>query len=110
VARADRGARELTHAAAGNISTQLYWPRATRRLVSASRVLGGAGPARQRLVIERESLEERPLLLMFSDGVSSRVDLTVDLELLRQPPLVIAHQVLARFGRATDDALALVAI
>jgi anti-sigma regulatory factor (Ser/Thr protein kinase) len=108
-ARFDRRAGELRHAAAGNISTHLYWPKASRRLVSASRVLGAAGAARPRPVVERESLERRPLLLMFSDGVSSRADLADDLELLRQPALVIAHQVLARFGRTTDDALVLVA-
>jgi hypothetical protein len=46
---------------------------------------------------------------MFSDGVSARADVSEDLELLRQPPLVIAHQLVARHGRSTDDALVLVA-
>jgi anti-sigma regulatory factor (Ser/Thr protein kinase) len=108
-ARLDRPARELTHASAGNISTHLYRPRFTRRFLASSWVLGARGGPARRINVERESLEPRPLLVMFSDGISSRADLSEDLELLRQPPLVIAHQVLARFGRTTDDALVLVA-
>jgi hypothetical protein len=46
---------------------------------------------------------------MFSDGITSRADLSEDLELLRQPPVVIAHQLVARHARGTDDVLVLVA-
>ncbi len=105
----DRPAQTLTHAAAGNISTHLYRPRSSRRFVSVSRVLGARGLPAPRLMLETESLEPRPLVVMFSDGVSSRADLSQELELLRQPPLVIAHQVVVRYGRTTDDALVLVA-
>jgi anti-sigma regulatory factor (Ser/Thr protein kinase) len=105
----DRKAREITHAAAGNISSHLYRAKASSRFVSVSRVLGARAAQVPRLIVQSESLDPRPLLVMFSDGVSSRADLTEDLELLRQPPLVIAHQVLVRHGRTTDDALVLVA-
>jgi anti-sigma regulatory factor (Ser/Thr protein kinase)/serine/threonine protein phosphatase PrpC len=109
LARVDRRTRELSHAAAGNISTHLYRPGVARRFVSSARVLGAAGPSAARIAVERMSLEQRSLLVMFSDGVSARADLAEDPELLRQPPLVIAHQVLVRHGRTTDDALVLVA-
>jgi anti-sigma regulatory factor (Ser/Thr protein kinase) len=104
----DRAAGQLRHAAAGNIGTHLYRPRATRRFASSARVLGARGGPRPRPLVEREPLDHRMLLLMFSDGVSARVDLSAELELLRQPPLVIAHQVVVRHGRSTDDALVLV--
>jgi anti-sigma regulatory factor (Ser/Thr protein kinase) len=108
-ARFDRKARELTHAASGNISTHVYRPKTSRRLASVSRVLGARGTPAPRIIIEREPLDLRPLLVMFSDGVSSRADLSDDLELLRQPALVVAHQLIQRHGRTTDDALVLVA-
>ena len=109
VARFDRQAHELTHASAGNISSHLYRPKSSRRFGSVSRVLGARGAPVPRISLERESLDPRPLLVMFSDGVSSRADLSADLELLRQPPLVIAHQMVMQHGRTTDDALVLVA-
>jgi anti-sigma regulatory factor (Ser/Thr protein kinase) len=108
VARFARITRTLIHAGAGNINTHLYRPRATRRFGSVSCVLGARGPS-PRLMAETESLDPRPLLVMFSDGISSRADLSEELELLRQPPLVIAHQLVVRHGRKTDDALVLVA-
>jgi anti-sigma regulatory factor (Ser/Thr protein kinase)/serine/threonine protein phosphatase PrpC len=108
IARFDRSARTLVHAGAGNINTHLYRPRAPRRFGSVSCVLGARGPS-PRLTSETESLDPRPLLVMFSDGISSRADLSQDLELLRQPPLVVAHQLVVRHGRSTDDALVLVA-
>jgi anti-sigma regulatory factor (Ser/Thr protein kinase) len=109
VARVDRRGREITHTAAGNISSHLYRPGHARRFVSSSRVLGARGTPAGRFVVEREALEPRTLLVMFSDGISARADLAADPELLRQPPLVIAHQTLVRHGRVTDDAIVLVA-
>ena len=107
-ARFDQAVALLTHAGAGNVTSHLYRPRASRRFAPASCVLGARGPE-PRLREEREPLLPRPLLVMFSDGVSARADISEDLELLRQPPLVIAHQLVARHGRTTDDALVLVA-
>lgn len=108
VARLDHAAGVLTHAGAGNITSHLYRPRASRRFAPASCVLGARGPE-PRLREEREPLLPRPLLVMFSDGVAARADISEDLELLRQPPLVIAHQLVLRHARTTDDALVLVA-
>jgi negative regulator of sigma-B (phosphoserine phosphatase) len=107
-ARFDHAAGLLTHAGAGNISSHVYRLRASRRFATVPCVLGAPGPE-PRLREESEPLSPRLLLVMFSDGVSARADLSEDLELLRQPPLVIAHQVLLRHGRTTDDALVLVA-
>ena len=108
VARLDHAAGVLTHAGAGNITSHLYRPRASRRFAPASCVLGARGPE-PRLREDCEPLVPRPLLVMFTDGVSARADVSEDLELLRQHPVVVAHQLLVRHGRATDDALVLVA-
>ena len=44
-----------------------------------------------------------------SDGLSSRLDLSGEQDLRRQPPIVIAQDLLERHGQMTDDALVLVA-
>jgi hypothetical protein len=108
-ARFDRQGHELTHGAVGNISSHVYRPKDSRRFVARAGVVGAAGIPAPRVVVEREPLDPRPILVMFSDGVSARADLADDPELLRQPPLVIAHQMVMRFGRTIDDALVLVA-
>jgi hypothetical protein len=41
--------------------------------------------------------------------VASRAAIADDLALLREHPVVIAHQLFERFGREDDDALVLVA-
>jgi len=104
----DRRARRIDHSAAGNISTHLYRTRDSHRFGAVSCVLGARGPA-PRIRVESEPLDPRPVLVMFSDGITSRADLSEDLELLRQPPVVIAHQLVARHARGTDDVLVLVA-
>lgn len=104
----DRRSRQITHAGGGNINTHLYRPKASHRFGAVSCVLGAPGPV-PRMREETVPLDPRPILVMFSDGVSARADLAGDLELLRQPPLVIAHQLVLRHGRSTDDALVLVA-
>jgi anti-sigma regulatory factor (Ser/Thr protein kinase) len=104
----DRQTRQLTHAAAGNITSHVYRPRAGHRFGAVSQVVGARGPA-LRIRVESEPLDPRPLLVMFSDGVSARADVSGDLELLRQPPIVVAHQLIVRHGRNNDDALVLVA-
>jgi anti-sigma regulatory factor (Ser/Thr protein kinase) len=107
-ARFDHAAALLTHAGAGNITSHLYRPRASRRFTTVACVLGARGPE-PRLREDTDPLSSRPLLVMFTDGVSARADVSEDLELLRQHPVVIAHQLLVRHGRVTDDALVLVA-
>jgi anti-sigma regulatory factor (Ser/Thr protein kinase) len=108
-ARFDRRAGIITHAAAGNITTQLCRPGHVERFVASSRVLGARGVPAGRFVVEHAPLSPRTLLVMFSDGIPARADLSEDAELLRQPPVVIAHQLVLRYGRATDDAIVLVA-
>jgi anti-sigma regulatory factor (Ser/Thr protein kinase) len=108
VARFDARTRLLEHAGAGNISTRIHRPGASRAFIGTARVLG----ARQRSVriaSESASLGSDSLVLLFTDGLTTRTDLNGQQELMRQPPLVVASELLARFGREDDDALVLVA-
>jgi anti-sigma regulatory factor (Ser/Thr protein kinase) len=99
---------ELVQAGVGNISCHLYRDRAAVRFPSTPGVLGNPGPA-PRLRDERAPLAGRHVVLLFTDGLSSRLDLSTEPALLRQPPLVIAHHLLVHHGRSHDDALVLVA-
>jgi anti-sigma regulatory factor (Ser/Thr protein kinase) len=108
VIRIDEAGGQLLHAGVGNVSSQLYRGRTSVHLPSTPGVVGHPGP-RPRLQEDVAPLGGRHVLVMFSDGVSSRLDLSKNPELLREPPLVIAHRVLTEHGRGHDDALVLVA-
>jgi anti-sigma regulatory factor (Ser/Thr protein kinase) len=105
--RIDERAGQLHHAGVGNVTTHLYRGRVSARFAATPGVVGKPGP-RARLHEDMAPLGGRHVLLMFSDGLSSRLDLATD-GLLREPPLVIAHRLLTEHGRSHDDALVLVA-
>jgi anti-sigma regulatory factor (Ser/Thr protein kinase) len=92
----------------GNIDVHIYGLAEGRRLSGPSFVLGAPG-TRRRTVREEHPLGPRDVLVLFSDGLSSRTDLEGELDLLREHPIVIAHQLAQRFGRQNDDVLVLVA-
>ena len=108
IAHLDLARGELVHAGTGNIISHLYQGTEVRRGIGVARVLG-APSSGARMLEERWPLSERYLLAMFSDGLSSRLDLKGDLALRRQPPLVIAHELIERFGQDHDDATVAVA-
>jgi anti-sigma regulatory factor (Ser/Thr protein kinase) len=106
-ARIDDTKAEVACLLAGNVAVQVVSPRAARRLGGTAGFAGMPG-ARPRARVQRESIAPRDALMLFTDGVTSRAAIEDDLELLREHPVVIAHEVLNRFGRPTDDALVLV--
>jgi hypothetical protein len=71
---------------------------------------GVLGISQQRVRIARgESwLQPGELLVMHTDGLSTRTTVE-DPVLLRRHPLVVAHELLRRFSKNHDDALVLVA-
>ena len=96
------------HAGAGNVAAHLYKGRLATRFGSVARVIGGrphSAPLRE----ERAALEPTDVLVMFSDGVSTRLDLATEGHLRLQPPLLIADRLMEHYGQHTDDALILVA-
>ena len=83
------------------------WARslvALRRLVVRPRLARGRATHRR-----RETLgQARDILILFSDGIRSKLDLTGELDLLREHPAVIAQRVVERFARDDDDVLVMV--
>jgi anti-sigma regulatory factor (Ser/Thr protein kinase) len=106
VARLD-GAGKLSMAGVGNVGAHVCGPGASWRFGGSSFVLGSPGGVR-RVAREEHRIEGRQVLVLFSDGVRSRFDITGELDLLREHPAVVAQRVLERFGRDDDDVLVVV--
>lgn len=94
----------IEHGGVGNISARLIAVDGTARpFGSAAGTLGSAFP--RRVLVDRGALGPNEVFVMFTDGLTSRVDLTHEPALVRQHPIAIAQSLHARFGRGTDDAL-----
>jgi anti-sigma regulatory factor (Ser/Thr protein kinase)/serine/threonine protein phosphatase PrpC len=107
VVRIDEAREEIALACVGNVAAQLVGPAGSRRFGGSSFVLGSPGGAR-RVTTEVRPIEMRDALVLFSDGVSSRMDLTGEHDLLREHPVVVAQRVVERFAREHDDVTVLV--
>jgi hypothetical protein len=92
----------------GNVSFQLYGDGRCRTASGVTYILGDARAARKP-VTERFQLGPRDKVVVFTDGLFSRTNIESDHALLREHPIIIAHQLVERFGRRDDDALVLVA-
>jgi serine/threonine protein phosphatase PrpC len=98
---------DLTVAGVGNVGAHLYGPEGSWRFGGSSYVLGSPGGAR-RIAVERHRVEVRGMVVLFSDGIRSKLDLAGELDLLREHPAVIAQRVVERFARDDDDVLVMV--
>ena len=107
IARIDVRHRQIEHAAIGDVRTCTYQPHGSRRFLSTAGVLGAADQ-RRKYVVEREPMREHDVIVMHSDGLTTRADISEELALLRRHPIVIAAHLLEHFGRSNDDALVLV--
>lgn len=98
----------LELASVGNITTELVQPRTSRRFGASSFVVGS--PQRGwRPHVESTAVAPRETLILYTDGITSRASIADDLALLREHPVIVAHQLVERFGRDNDDVLVLVA-
>jgi len=59
-------------------------------------------------LVDECALAQGDVVMLFTNGISTRADLEGELDLLREHPIVIAHQIVHRFARDDDDALVLV--
>jgi anti-sigma regulatory factor (Ser/Thr protein kinase) len=116
-ARLTEAPRAVALACVGNIVAMLVGPRSAAgagrgagagRFGGSSSVLGSPGTPR-RILLERREMETSDALVLCSDGISSRVDLSGDPALLREHPVVVAQRIVERFARDNDDVLVLVA-
>jgi anti-sigma regulatory factor (Ser/Thr protein kinase) len=107
IARVDRRSAALEHAALGDVQAHLYAPRTCTRFPPAAGVLGArATPAK--IATHTSAIGRGNALVLFTDGLKSRIDIKDELDLLWGHPIVIAQSLLARFARPHDDALVLV--
>ena len=98
----------LELASVGNVTVELVQPRQQRRFGGTSFVLGS--PQRNwRAQSTHGAVAPEEVVVLFTDGIASRASIEADFALLREHPVVIAHQLVARFGREDDDVLVLVA-
>jgi anti-sigma regulatory factor (Ser/Thr protein kinase) len=109
VARVLEGVSAVEVASVGNIGVQAVGMRRARRFGGSSFVLGTPPQRVKKVLEEHAALAPGEALVLYSDGVSSRLAVEHDLELLRQHPIVIAARIVAEHGRAEDDVLVLVA-
>jgi anti-sigma regulatory factor (Ser/Thr protein kinase) len=109
LARVDLDGAALEHAAVGNTTARVHESEGIARpLLSTAGTLGVSRPTR-RLTAERVAFASSRVLTMVSDGIVTRLDLTGEPALVRRHPIVIAHHIMTRFARGTDDAIVLVA-
>ncbi|MCA9490339.1 MAG: SpoIIE family protein phosphatase [Myxococcales bacterium] len=109
IARWNIGARTVEVAGVGNVAVHLYAPgQASRALLPTPGVLGVRSP--QRVTAARTfPTMERSVLILHTDGVSSRTITDPAGEGLFRSPVRVADLLMSRGGKGHDDALLLVA-
>ena len=95
----------LEYVSAGDVQAQLYHWRDTHFFTPMPFMLGMGQLKPQKIRVEKVAVQSRSVLLMFTDGLKSRTNLKGELEMLRQPPIVIAEHLLRTQSRPDDDAL-----
>ena len=96
-------------AGAGNVTTRAVRFRQTRVYEGSAFVLGARGQTRKKFALETVGVGRDEVILVTSDGISSRMAIDGNGGLLHEAPIVIAQRVLQEFGQAHDDATVLVA-
>ena len=91
----------------GNVTAHVCGLQRTKRFTGTSFIVGARGEHR-RPASDSVQLDSRDVVVVYSDGIRSGVDLTGERELLREHPIVVAQWVVERFGRPDDDALVMV--
>lgn len=108
IAWLEPGGKAVTIASAGNVTGLVYGPRSAHRALGNPHVLGS--PHRPpRFDEQRMELDSHRTIVLFSDGVSARADLSDEPDTLRQPPIAVAQRLVERFGRRDDDIMVMVA-
>ena len=109
IARIGESSGDLELASIGNIDVQIAGPRTARRFAGSSAVLGARGSRGTKARVETAPIAPGELVVLTTDGISSKLSIEQDLLLLRDHPVVVAQRIMERFGRTNDDALVLVA-
>jgi serine phosphatase RsbU (regulator of sigma subunit) len=106
IAAIDPAHTRLTYVGIGNVEAQLWQPSGAQRPIAYRGIVGAA----HRTVRAFElALTVEWVLLLHTDGVSARLNLADYVEQARDDLPAVAQAVLARWGRARDDATVVVA-
>jgi anti-sigma regulatory factor (Ser/Thr protein kinase) len=108
IARFSKDDQTVECASLGDVHTHLYHLRDAYFFSPTPFILGGGDVAKQRVRVEKETVQPGSVLVMFTDGLKSRTTLKGQLDILRQPVIAIAHHLLENDSRPDDDALVLV--
>ncbi|MEA2593572.1 MAG: hypothetical protein QOF01_41 [Thermomicrobiales bacterium] len=106
IATVEPAADRVTYAGVGNVEARLVAPGRSTSLPSARGIVGSVLPTIRPVVAP---LGTGWLLLIHSDGISDRIDVTDLPPSDESDPQRLADAILARWGRATDDATIVVA-
>jgi anti-sigma regulatory factor (Ser/Thr protein kinase) len=98
----------LATASVGNTTAEIVGRGGARRFGGQSWVLGQTARAGT-ITVERDLVGPRDGVVLFSDGLSSRLGLEGIEDLLHERAIVVADALLARYGKSHDDALIIVA-
>jgi anti-sigma regulatory factor (Ser/Thr protein kinase) len=109
VCRIDEAVSSMDAASIGNVELQVTRVRASRRFGGSSAIVGGKGNRPVKPRTEITTLAPEDLVILTTDGISSKLSIEQDLALLREHPIIVAQRIMERFGRTNDDALVLVA-
>jgi anti-sigma regulatory factor (Ser/Thr protein kinase) len=93
----------------GDVHTHLYHLKDAHFFTPIPLVLAAGQFQKQRIRVEKVQVQPGSVLLLFTDGLKTRTSLKGQLDVLRQPPIVIAEHLLENDSRPDDDALVLVA-
>lgn len=110
VVEIDESEKVLVQTAVGNVAAMVVGRDGVRTFHAPSLVLGPQREVvRGRTRTERHELSSpHDLVLLFSDGLTTKTRLDVRDPVVRAHPLRIAHHLLEQFGRSTDDATVIV--
>lgn len=106
VAVVDRPSRQLRYASVGNISTMLVRGATGKMLPATNGIVGHAMRRADELALPWEG---GGMLLMYSDGLRTQLQLDQFPGLFVRPPAVIAAMLYGQYKRGRDDASVLVA-
>lgn len=108
IIRYDKSSRTAECVSLGDVHAHLYHLKDAHFFTPNPVVLAAGQFQRQRVRVERVTVEPGSVLVMFTDGLKSRTTLKSQLDVLRQHPISIAEHLLENDSRPDDDALVLV--
>jgi anti-sigma regulatory factor (Ser/Thr protein kinase) len=109
VLRFNKTDRMLECASLGDVHVHLYHYRDAHFFPSTPLILGSGASSKQKIRLEAVKAEPGAVLIMFTDGLKSRTSLKGKLDILRQPAIAIAQNLIENDSRPDDDALVMVA-